>query len=164
MARFERAGRVLMWLALAVSLFFQVTTLIGLFKARDNGSQAVQGLITAIILCCAAMTLGAVLVQAMQKFPWIGLALTVVGGFAMIFVALKLRDANPYDAITRMGISTGKMIYRHMICALVPVFAAVASVGGYLARKELALAAMTTAHRPLGDKPIFKDDDSTLGL
>ena len=161
MARLERFGRVMMWITLAVSLFFQVLAMNGLYNEKG------RGYFFAILLCCAAMLVGTVLVQAMRKFPWIGLALTVLGGFAMIFVALALRDAYPVQITVdgETGLSVWKVVYRHMICVLVPIFAAVACFAGYADRKAAELRAAARPHRPLDGDPIFKDEGkSTLDL
>lgn len=154
--------RVGMWLSLAAALLFQIFTVIGLSMARNNQSASAQSFIVSIIACCAALLLGVVLLYAVRKQPLIGLVLTVLGGFGMIFVGVALRDSVGDPTITvvgEAGLTVWEMIYRHFIAVLVPLFAGGAEFLLYIEKKEQEIREM--ARRPR--KPDEKEE-STLGL
>ena len=154
--------RVGMWLSLVLALLFQIFTAIGLSFARDNQSTSAQGFIVGITACCVALLLGVILLYAVRKQPLIGLVLTVLGGFGMIFVGVALREAagDPTVALVgEAGISVWEMIWRHFIAVLVPLFAGGAEFLLYLYNKEREVAEM--ARRPR--KP-EEPEQSTLGL
>ena len=154
--------RVGMWLSLILALLFQIFTAIGLSLARNKQSDSAQGYIVAIVACCVALLAGVILLYAVRKIPLIGLVLTALGGFGMIFVGVALREAAGDPTITLVGesgVSVWEMIYRHFIAVLVPLFAAGAEFMLYMYHKERELAEM--ARRPR--KP-EEPEQSTLGL
>ena len=154
--------RVGMWLSLIVTLLFQVPAIIGLSFARNDNSSSAQGFIVGLVACCIVLVIGSVLLHAMRKMPWIGLALLILGGCGMIFLGVALREAAGDPTIPLVGetgISVWEMVYRHFIAVLVPLFAGGAEFMRYMDNKMREIAEM--ARRPR--KPVEKEE-STLGL
>ncbi len=120
-------------LLLAVSTFFQAFALLGgvVFNEYNNFLTAIPWLVPVwagmLIWLIVAFILE---VKCGDKFPWppILLAVSVIGTVAAFIVALTLRDALP-DALNTagevQGITTWRLIYRHMTSVAVGALLAV---------------------------------------
>lgn len=145
--------RFCMWLALLATLLFQAFTMVGLSSAYSNKSESAPGFIVGLVLACLALVVGVVLLYAVRKSPWLGLGLLVLGGCAMIFLGVALRE-EAGDVLT-----VWDMIYRHFIAVLVPLFAGGAEFLLYIEKKEQEIREMARRRRKPDEK-----EESTLGL
>lgn len=154
--------RFCMWLALLATLLFQAFTVVGLSSALSNKSESAQGFIVGLVLACLALVAGVVLLYAVRKSPWLGLGLLVLGGCAMIFLGVALREeaGDPTVMVSgETGLTVWKMIYRHFIAVLVPLFAGGAEFLLYIEKKEQEIREMARRRRKPDEK-----EESTLGL
>ena len=164
--------KVLMWTVLVVCTAFQVLAMIGI--GQNNTAAAEAGKPEKIyalwpLIAVMALLWGAVLLfTLLHKHPHIGIILAGVAGIAAIVIAFDLMRAFPSQISASggdTGLSTAKMVYRHMSPILVPILMIPAWILDRILDKQAQarLVASGKARFDLSGAPIFSDG-STLGL
>lgn len=149
-------SKTLMWAALVVYLFFQTMAVIGISsnnaKAINAGRPEEVYSVIPLVVAAAAMLIGAVVFAALRRRRYIGIIIGVVAAAIMLMVALDLGRAFPVqvNSYGDTGLSTAKLIWRHIGIAVVPVF----MLAGWLAEH---FADKGKHGYDLSGDPIFKD-------
>ena len=156
-------SKTLMWAALVVYLFFQTMEVIGISsnnaKAINAGRPEEVYSVIPLVVAAAAMLIGAVVFAALRRRRYIGIIIGVVAAAIMLMVALDLGRAFPVqvNSYGDTGLSTAKLIWRHIGIAVVPVFMLAGWLAEHFADKAAALADKGKHGYDLSGDPIFKD-------
>ena len=114
-----RCLRAALWIVLVLYIVLQILTMVAIRMGNVAYSLVPLGVVT------AAMTASAVLFTVWKKRPYIGLLLAGICGVAMIAVSLDLKTVFPVVVSAAgdidYGLSTLKMVFRHMGMAVVPL-------------------------------------------
>lgn len=170
-----RAGavlsKVLMWIVLVLCTGIQALAIIGI---GSNNSRALEAnmpdkvyalwpLIAVVVLAWASVLIFTI----WKKRSYFGLIVAGVVGIAAIVLAFDLMRAFPAQISSTgdVGLSTWKMVYRHMSPVLIPLLMVPAFICDRIAAKQeqARLVASGKARFDLSGAPIFSDG-STLGL
>ena len=170
-----RAGAVfsktLMWIVLVLCTGIQALAIIGIGSNNARAREAEQldkvytlwPLIALVVLLWAAVLLFTI----WKKRAYIGLIVAGIAGIAAIVLAFDLMRAFPAQISTTgdVGLSTWKMVYRHMSPILISLLMVPAFICDRIATKQeqARLVASGKARFDLSGAPIFSDG-STLGL
>ncbi len=155
--------RILFWIVLVLVVAIQIVTMVSIQMNNANAVEAGQhDKVLSIVPLAAAtvlMVAGAVLFEAVSKRRYIGLILCAVAGVVFFLYAFSIRDAFPVRVGSwgqDAGVSTARMIWRHMSPVLVPVL----MLGAWLSERSAA------KRQPISDKtgfdlsggPLFRDE------
>ncbi len=174
MDSFFKVFRWITGLLLAMSTAFQCLALIGGVMFNEyNSFFASQPWLMATWI---GMLVLLIVVYVMEltisnRFPWppVMVFAAIIGAVAAFFVATTLRDLLPEHlnmAGRTQGLTTWRMIYRHMSSALVGVLLAFTSaVRWFIISRQRRIAAWDAAYRTqIGAINGIPADESTLGL
>ena len=125
--------------------------------------------IAALVLVPAGAVLTAVF---KEKGAWltVPLAVAAVGTVLSLIVALTLKNGLPVSMNSvgdEVGLTTWKLVYRHLSSVFAGVLVLIAAAVHWLACREERIRWENEGYKPVYDlsgAPLFKDDDSTLGL
>ncbi len=144
--------RILFWIVLVLVAGVQIITMISIQMNNANAVEAGQYdevlSIVPLVAATVLMAAGAVLFEAVSKRRYIGLLLCAVAGVVFFVYAFSIRDAYPVRVGSwgqDVGVSTARMIWRHMSPILVPIL----MLGAWLSERSAA------RRQPLSDKPGF---------
>lgn len=123
--------------------------------------------IGALVLLPAAAILNPI-VKKKEKWPYLPLALALVGAALALVVALTLRDAFPVQAGSNVsvnnvqGLSDWKLTYRHLSSVFAGVLTAIAAGINHIASRNDRIRTENEQYESvydLGDDPLFADAD-----
>ncbi len=119
--------KTLMWIVLVISTGFALLAMWGIGQGNQDLIAAGQSEdvynLWPLALTFVLLWAGVLLYTLLRKMPLIGLIITIVAGIAAVLIALDLGRAFPpqIGATREVGLSTVKIIYRHISPVLVPV-------------------------------------------
>ena len=158
-------SKFLMWALLMVYSVFQVLAVFGIMGSNADIIKAGQGgrtvspipLIAATILMLAAV----ILFAALAKRKYIGLIVSVVASAVMLMVALELGRQFPpsVSATVTVGLTTWKLIWRHIGIAAVSLFMLVAWLADRQLEKAYSRSREGKSGYDLSGQPLFKSLD-----
>ena len=160
-------SKIAMWTALVITGAFQVLAILGISM---NNQQAIalnkpekQYNLTFLVLCVVLFVLAVVLFTVLKKRRYIGVIIAVVAAFVLVGVALDLGRvfAVSIQATGEQGLSTWRMIWRHMSPVLITAFMICAWLFGRAADKKREAAALAAGPGKyhFDDKILFADED-----
>lgn len=163
-------SKIAMWVALVVTGAFQVLAIFGISM---NNQQAVaidkpekQYNLTFLVLCIVLFVLAVILFTVMKKHRYIGVIVAVVAAFMMIGVALDLGRVFTVSiqATGEQGLTTWRMVWRHMSPVLVTVCMISAWLFGRVVdkRREAAALAAGPSQYHFDDKILFSDEEKPV--
>ena len=132
-------SKTLMWISLVIYLLFQTLAIISLM---DNNAHAISSEQpdkvydpVPLLIGTVLMLLAVIMFTIMKRRRYIGVILAVISALVMLVVALDLGRTFPVvigtDGMDK-GLSTWKLIWRHIGIAVVPIF----MLFGWLAERK----------------------------
>ncbi len=124
MREWATVSRVLIWVVLAFSLFFQIGTIISIHNydtAMDVRSSYETGFLT---LCTVLMTVSVVLFMVLRRGKLIPLIAMTIIGICFVAIAASLHEYYGMPkGTTGIGdyLTVGEALYRHALPALLPI-------------------------------------------
>lgn len=157
--------KTLMWIVLVLSTGFAVLAMIGIWQHNDNvvaaGRPEEVFNLWPLTITLVLLWVGVLLFFLLKKLPVLGLLMTVAAGVAAVIIAFDLARAFPVQvsATGDVGLSTFKMIYRHVSPVLVPVLLIPAFFCDRATRKQelRRLEESAESHFDLSGAPVFID-------
>ncbi len=113
-------SRVCMWVLLAITLFFQIGTIVAIGSMNASGTYNTAPLAAAT----AGITVCVILFAVLRRGKVVPLAVAAVLGVCFIVIALNLQDffgAADGTVAMETDLTVWEAIYRHMSPALLPV-------------------------------------------
>jgi len=154
-------SKVFMWMFMVVYFGFQSLAVLGIMSSNASAGEGGKTfspvpLIVATLLMLAAVILFTVL----PKRKWIGVIISVVAAGVMLMVALELGRMFPPSVSTTgtVGLTTWKLIWRHIGISMVAVFMIVACLADRQLEKEYYASRQKSGYNLSGD-PLFKGLD-----
>ena len=156
--------RISLWIVLALVFAVQIMTIVSM---QWNNINAIEGeaydkvlSIVPLVVALLMMLGGAVLFEVFPKRRDSGLILCAVAGIIFFIYAFSIRDAYPVHIGSDgedKGITTARMVWRHMSPILVPILMLVIWL---LERSTAGRTPAKETHFDLSGGPLFKDEDS----
>ncbi len=166
------------WVLLVISSFFQfvgiagTTDLFGIFGKTTEINFLSLWILSAVLLPVAAVLCG--IFSKKEKWPFLPMALALVGAGLALIVVFSMGTVDGYqerfEAVSMFGNSglTGfRLLYRHGLPVLVGVMLAVVCFFNHKNAQADRIRQEEAAYKEhylLDGDPLFKDEDSTLGL
>jgi len=165
--------KVCMWVVLVICTFFQALVLLGI--GQSNSAAVAAGQPDAvynlwpIAVMTAALWAAVLLFIFLKKAPAVGLALALAAGVLTVIVAMDLMNTFTVHISSTgedVGLSTAKVVYRHLSPLLIPLLMLPAFFLDMAARKQekARLEAEGGPRFDLSGAPLFRDGESTLGI
>ena len=158
--------RGIMWVLFVVILSMQILAIVSIEMNNQMASQidAPDKMFSVIPLLLASVLLlaGILLFTIYRKRPYIGLILCAVAGVLFVILALEIQRQFPpslgADGET-IGITTARMIFRHMSPAVIPVLMLAAWLMERSVRRNAPVSAATDKTGfDLSGAPLFHDE------
>ncbi len=119
-----------------------------------------------LAIASVMMLAAPILFAIFKRRRYIGIIMGIVAAAVMLMVALDLGRAFPVHIASsgdNTGLSTAKLIWRHIGIAIVPLFMAVAWLAERAADKAAELANKDKHGFDLSGDPLFKDLEGGIG-
>ena len=160
--------RRLMWVLLVLMLAMQALVIVSIqmnnWLAEERQLEENIFQLTPLILAVAIMLAGALLFGIYKKRRYIGLILCTVAAVVFFLLAFEIQRAYPTsigaDGNTK-GITTFRMIYRHMSPVLLPLLMLVSWLTERAAARRKAAHPLPEDHFDLSGGPLFRDESSS---
>ncbi len=160
-------SKFFMWFILVFYFFIQALTVFALISNNQNALEAGRSdsiySVVPLISATLMMVLGVILFVVFNKRRYIGIIIAGVAAAVMLVVALDMGRNFPASigvGETDVGLSTWKIIWRHIGIAIIPVF----MLGAWLSERYAdKVDLQRRADKPgynLTGNAIFKDVDS----
>ena len=159
--------KVLMWITVVVTGFFQVLALIGILERnRIAAERNLPGEVYNpffFILAMGLMAVALLLFVFLKKRRYIGLCVSLPASLLFIVVGANLAQVFPERAAASgfQGLTMTDAVLRHMSPVLITLFMLLAWLferQWHKGEAEAAMFAARTEHFDLGDKALFSDD------
>ncbi len=166
------------WFLLVISTFFQfigiagTTDLFGMFGKTTEINFLSLWVLSAVLLPVAAVLCG--IFSKKEKWPYLPLTLALIGAGLALIVVFSMGNVEGYqerfDAASMFGNSglTGfRLLYRHGLPVLVGVMLAIICHLNHKNARDDRIRTEEEAYKEhylLDGDPLFKDEESTLGL
>ncbi|HIW74602.1 MAG TPA: hypothetical protein H9684_09775 [Firmicutes bacterium] len=164
-------AKVIMWIALVFYVILQVATILSI-QLGNNATAAELGRpedaynIVPLLVTTAAMLAAVILFTVWEKRRYIGVVVAILAGVAIVVIAFDLGRAFPvrisgYD--TDPGLSTWKLVWRHIGMVLVPLAMIPAWLceRTYMKSREFQLSLSREPTFDLSGAAIFSDGGET---
>ncbi|MBE6807361.1 MAG: hypothetical protein E7527_05065 [Ruminococcaceae bacterium] len=166
------------WGLLILSTFFQflgiasVTNLFGHAESAVEISFLPLWILATVLLPVAAVLCG--VFSKKENWPYLPMAIALVGTLLALIVVFSMSGVDAFQERfdTRgfndtLGLTTFSLLYRHGLPVLVGVFLIILCRLNHQSARDARVQAENDAykeHYQLDGKPLFKDEESTLGL
>ena len=166
------------WLLIVISTFFQflgiasVTNLFGHAAGTVEISFLPLWIAATVLLPLAALLCG--IFSKKENWPYLPMAIALVAAALALVVVFSMSGVEAFQERfdTRgmndtLGLTTFTLLYRHGLPVLLGIFVAILSKLNHNNARDARIRAENDAykeHYQLDGKPLFKDEESTLGL
>lgn len=166
------------WFLLVVSTFFQflgiagTTDLFGIYGGAMEVNFVPLWVLSTVLLPVAAVLCG--VFGKKEKWPFLPMTLAIVGAVLALIVVLSMGSVEAYEESFNelafsgnRGLSSFRILYRHGLPVLVGAILAILCYLNHKNAQTVRIQAENDAYKEhylLDGDPLFKDEDSTLGL
>lgn len=166
------------WFLLVISTFFQfvgiagTTDLFGIFGKTTQVDFLSLWVLSTVLLPAAAVLCG--IFSKKEKWPYLPMALAIVGAGLALIVVFSMSGVkdfgerfNAVSMFGNSGLTPFRLLYRHGLPVLVGVMLAVICYLNHQNARNDRIRAEEEAYKEhylLDGDPLFKDENSTLGL
>jgi hypothetical protein len=159
-------SKFFMWAFLIVYSVFQLLAVLGIMGSNQTAIEAGQAdkavSYIPLVVATLLMIIGVVLFTVLKKLRYIGILISVVAAVVMLMVALELGRLYPPSIGTTgtVGLTTWKLIWRHIGISAVPLFMLIAWLADRQITKSYSLERKIGYN--LSGEPLFKglDDEN----
>ena len=158
---------ILMWIMFGFSALWQVAAVSAILFSQFSNQYFTTYNVIPLSVFIVLMLVSLVLFEVLKKRRYIAVAICFAAAIALFIIALELKRLIPVTVDSASvtgttGLTTWKLIYRHVSMSFVPFFMLPAWLFGRAAdrQEEKAREMNTKEHLDLSGGPLFKDTDA----
>lgn len=167
MRKAATAFHILMWVMFGFSALWQVAAVSAILFSQFNNQNFTTYNVVPLVVFIVLMLASLVLFEVMKKRRYIAVIVSFAAAIALFVIALELKRLIPVTVDSASvtgttGLTTWKLIYRHISMSFVPFFMLPTWLFDQSARRQEmeARELQKKEHLDLSGGPLFKDTDT----